>query len=220
MTLPAALQAVWLGLEGIACDSLRLGPGQYRAALEVGGLSFGLLGEEEQESLLAGYFHWLKSLSYPVQFLVRVLPLDLQGYLDALDERARRQPSPALAALTRDHMTFLQGLARGRSLLERHLYVIVPAGDGEERPRWPFGKPFEPLDAGSARRQLTARCDDATRGLGRCRLSVRRLSSLDLAQLLYACWCPERARLQRLRAELVEYAALTVRGRRHPERRS
>ena len=192
----AALQAGRLGVEGIAGDALRLGPGQYRAALEVGGLSFGLLGEEEQESLLAGYFHWLKSLSYPVQFLVRVLPLDLQGYLDALDERARRQPSPALAALTRDHMTFLQGLARGRSLLERHLYVVVPSGDDA----WP-GRPLRRragVDTEAALAQLAARCDDVTAGLRACRLAVRRLCGAELLALLYACWCPERARVQRL----------------------
>lgn len=216
----ASVRANHLRLDAITDDIICLGPGQYRAVLEVEGIHFRLLGAGEQEALLAGFAAWLNSLAYPVQVLARVTPLDLDRYLGALERRASRDLPPALVDLARDHMNFLQGLARERTLLERHLYVIVPAADGEERPRWPFGKRVEPVDAGSARRQLTARCDDVTRGLGRCRLSVRRLSSLDLAELLYACWCPERARLQRLRAELMEYAALTVRGRRNAERRS
>ncbi len=218
----ASVQARHLRLDAIADDSLCLGAGRYRAVLEVEGIHFGLLGEDEQEAILSGFAGWLNGLAYPVQMLVRVSPWDLDRYVAALERRARDDLGPEMAALARDHMAFLHGLARERTLLERRLYLVVPGGSADERPRVPrpFGRVDEPPDASAVRRQLTARCEEVARGLGRCRLTARRLSNLELAQLLYAHWCPERARLQRLHSELSEYAALTVRGRRPPERNS
>ena len=207
----ASVQARHLRLADIADDVVCLGPGQYRAILEVGGVPFGLLGDSEQEALLAGYAGWLNSLAYPVQVLVRVVPFDLEGYLGALQRRARGQLPAALARLAHDHVALLQHLAAERLLLERRHYVVVPAGDGAGRPRrrWPFRRPPADLAAAPARQQLTARCEEVARGLGRCGLAVRRLGSVELAQLFHACWCPERSRFQRLRAELVAAAAAT-----------
>lgn len=217
MTRRAAVQAGRLGVEDVARDALRLGPGQYRAALEVSGLSFGLLDEEEQESLLTRYAHWLQALSYPLQFLVRVLPLDLQRHLDILEGRARRQRSPFLATLTRDHMTFMQGLARERALLERHLYVVVPSGDDHAGPVALLGRRGVVASPAAALAQLAARCDDVTAGLRACRLAARRLEDDELLNLVYACWCPERARLQPLSAAHLA-AQLLVRGSHSRER--
>lgn len=178
--------------------------------LEVEGVHFRLLGATEQEAVLAGFAAWLNGLTYPVQVLARAAPLDLDRRLDHLERRADLELPPTLAVLAHDHAAFFRSLARDRLLLERHFYVVVPAGDVAPRLHWPFGRRAQPLDAAGARRLLTVRCDDVTSGLGRCRAVARRLTSLDLAELLYACWCPERARLQRLRAELVDYAALAV----------
>jgi hypothetical protein len=47
--------------------------------------------------------------------------------------------------------------------------------------------------------------------LGRCGLAARRLSGGELAQLLYACWNPELARVQRLRRDPADYTTPVVR---------
>jgi hypothetical protein len=54
------------------------------------------------------------------------------------------------------------------------------------------------------------RCDHVTRELGRCGVAARRLGDADLAELLYGCWCPELARVQRLRRTLADYTTLVV----------
>ena len=48
--------------------------------------------------------------------------------------------------------------------------------------------------------------------LAGCGLTARRLSGPEIAQLFHACWCPELARVQRLRRALDEYTALVVTG--------
>lgn len=63
----------------------------------------------------------------------------------------------------------------------------------------------------SAHRQLAVRCNEVCRALGRCGLAAHRLDSLALAELYYACWCPELSRVQRLRRQLADYLAPVVR---------
>ena len=211
--LLGSVQTAHVDAEAIEEDVLHLAGREYRAVLEVSSLNFALQGEREREATVAGYAAFLNALTHPLQILVRILPLDLDGYLGELDRRTR-QLTDALADLARDHVAYLRRLARSRTLLERRYYVVVPAQAPAAGPRrwwWPFGRPAESVTPDAAQRQLTFRSEELARQLGRCGLSARRLSGPDLAQLLYACWCPELSRIQRLRHDFAGYCALVVR---------
>lgn len=207
----SSVQATHIGLEEIEDDLVRLAGDQYRAVLEVGSVNFGLQGESDQEATVASFAALLSSLSFPIQILVRALPIDIEGYLADLERRAVRLPEP-LSDLGHDHVAYLRRLARSRTLLERRFYLVVPAQmeTPRTRSRWPLSRNTLPQAVGVVRKQLTFRCEEVERQLGRCGLSVRRLSSIELAQLFYTCWCPELARVQRLRRDLTDYTALVV----------
>lgn len=219
MRRPGSVQSAHVGLEGIEDGVVSHGNGQYRAVLEVDSLDFGMRGEGDQEAVVASYAAFLNGLSFPVQILVRVLPIDLQGYLGGLERRARtlsETDSEALADLARDHVAYLRRLARSRTLLERRFYVVVPAQSEPGRARrwstpWRTAGPGPSPEA--AHRQLLFRCAEVTRQLGRCGLTAQRLDSAALARLFYACWCPELARVQHLRGDLTDHTALVVRSR-------
>jgi hypothetical protein len=209
----ASVQAVRLGLDGIERGVVRLTGGGYRAVLEVAGVGNVLDDTGRQEAALAGYAAFLNALSYPVQILVRAVPVDLGRYVGELEERARGSLPPELAAMARDHAAFVHGLSRERTLLERRFYIVVPA-EQHRRRGWResvvTGLSREVvMDA--ARRQLAFRCDEVIRQLGRCGLIARRLDDLELAHLALACWSPERARVQRFRQHLNDYTTLAVR---------
>ena len=214
----ASVQAVRVGVEAIAGGVVRLKTGEYRAVLEVAGTGTALDDDSQRESVLAGYAAFLNALTFPIQVLVRIVPVDLDRYTGGLEERARRELPTELAALARDHAAFVQGLARQRTLLERRLYVVVPAQSEVmgRRPVWLVRRrrEVEPYESDAARRQLTFRCEEVCRQLARCGLSARRLGDLELAHLYLACWSPERVRVQRFRQQLDEYISLAVRGAR------
>ena len=211
----ASVQGAHLGLESIDEGVLRLSGGRYRAVLEVGSVNFALQGERRagghrgrlrrlpERSVLPGADPHAGPAHRP------------RGLPGELERRALQFPED-LADLARDHVAFLRRLARSRTLLERRFYLVVPAQEGP-RPTahsrgWPFGRKISDLDAEAARKQLTFRCEEVERQLARCGLAARRLSSVELAQLLYDCWCPELARIQRVRRDLAEYTALVVKG--------
>ena len=211
----ASVQTVRLDLEAISDGVMQLRGRRYRAVLEVAGVPFGLKSDAEQEAILASFAGFLNSLSFPIQMLVRVLPLDIDGYLARLEYRARHELPERLAELALDHVAFVRRLARLRTLLERHFYIVVPAQDQAAGGcgRWLFFRRRRDaeLQSKAATKQLTFRCEEMARQLGRCGLTVRRMENLELAELLYASYCPELSRLQRLRRDLEGYTSLVVR---------
>ena len=212
MSKRASVQTARLSLESIEDEVVLLAGGQYRAVLEVNGVHFGLQSDIEQEAIVGGFAAFLNSLSFATQVLVRVLPIDIDGYIGDLERRARHELGEDLAALARDHVAFVRRLARNRTLLERHFYLVVPADTESARSRgtWSMVRRSAGRDAAAARKQLVIRCEEIERQLGRCGLAARRLGNSELAQLYYASWCPELSRVQRLRRDLAEYATLVV----------
>jgi hypothetical protein len=212
----ASIQSTRLAIRSIQDGVVSLPDSEYRAILEVSGTARPFEDEARLAVILAGFGVFLNGLSYPLQILVRASPVDLSRYLAALEERGRTDMDGQLADLAHDHATFIQKVARQRTLLERRFYVVVPA-ENAARVSWisrlrrrQVGDDEPRREA--ARRQLTFRCEDVSRQLARCGLAARRLGDLELAQLYLACWSPERARAQRFRQQLDDYTTLAVRG--------
>lgn len=216
MRRQSSVQTTRLDLEAISEGVMRFRGPRFRAVLEVDGVPFGLKSDTEQEAIVASFAGFLNSLSFAIQLLVRIVPIDVDRYVHRIEQRARQVLPGRVAELALDHIAFVRARAQSQTLVEHHFYVIVPAQD--RRLRWLprlFRKPPSPeLEAEAARRLLQFRCDEVARQLGRCGLGVRRLDDTELAQLQYACWCPERARWQRLRGNLPGYTSLAVRGAR------
>ena len=79
-----SVQKQHLGLAEISAGVARLRDGRPHAVLEVQGITFSMLGEEQQEALLASFARLLNALPCAVQFLVDVRPVDLEPRLDRL----------------------------------------------------------------------------------------------------------------------------------------
>lgn len=222
----ASAQSAFVGVEDIAGETLHLSGGRTRAVLEIAGVDVALRRADEQEALVTAFAACLNGLTFPIQVLVRVQPVDLEPYLGQLERHAGRLPH-RLAVLAHDHTTFLRRLAGRRALLERRCYVVVPADDApaeRERPAAPAWRRFWPgpfgpasgregagpnayaeaVAAGIAARRLAARCAEVSRGLARAGLAARRMGTEDLARLLYAAWCPDLAGAQRLRQRVAD----------------
>ena len=212
----ASVQVSVLGLQAIEDGMVELSGGEYRAVLEVTGVSRQFDDDAHLEGLLAGFAAFLNGLIHPIQILVRASPLDLTRYVASLEERGRQALDGDLAELANDHALFVLSLARQRTLLERRFYIVVPSATTQRQgwvPRFGFGNRAvdDETVRDAARRQLTFRCDEVTRHLGRCGVTARRLTDLELAQLYLVCWSPERGRAQRFRQQLGEYTTLSVR---------
>jgi hypothetical protein len=212
--------------DSVACFGTGL-RAEYCAVMEIAGSqqSLAKVDDAKQEEALAAYAQFLNSLTFPIQLVVQVHPVDLAWYVVRVEERARSL-APVLVAVARDHAAFVQSLTRQRTLLERRTYVVVlwsPATElGNARSTalvWRLLRPRrrqttmdddQGIQDATASRQLTDRCDAISRQLSRAGLRTARLDDVGLAQLYHLSWAPEIARTQRLRRELADYTALVV----------
>jgi hypothetical protein len=213
----SSIQTRRVGIESIEEQVVRLSDDHFRTVIEVNSLNVDLLSDEEQEEVVASYATSLNSLTFPIQILVRILPVDIEIYVAELEQQLKQESSDKLLDLGRDHMAFIRRLARTRTMLERRFFVVVPAGGDEQagQGRWQLfhrDRPAAVRDGDGAATQLTFRSDEIDRQMNRCGLSARRLSTSDLADLYFTCFCPESARRQHMKRELSEYATLVVHG--------
>ena len=178
-----------LPLDDVAGDVVLLRSGSARAVLEASSVNFALRSEGEQEAILAGYRRFLNSLDYPLQLLVRVVPADVERYLQGLS--GARSGDERLLRLARDHRAFVRRIARERTLLGRRFFVVIPA-EGEGAPRggpawrllpWRGARPPGRGDPGHARRTLSFRAAEVIGGLGSFGVEARRLGGEELRAL-------------------------------------
>ena len=230
---PASIQER-VDLEAIEGDVARFGSGQRAhqvGVLDVTGAdpSLGSADDATQEAILAGRAQFLNAQIEPFQLLVRAEPARLDEHLDRIRRRAVLL-EPTLAVLARDHATFVGGLTRQRTLLDRRCYVVLPSlpnpavGGVLTRVRrllrWLLGRSrHESLMHGQqfvrdGARRLGARCDEVARQLGRSGLRTRRVDGRGYGELYRRCWTPELAHAQRFRVDLDAYTAPIVRGAR------
>jgi hypothetical protein len=197
----------------------------YRAVLEVSPINFTLKAEEEQEAIIERFAVLIRSLSFPLQILVRNQRQDLTPYIGRLlaQPNGQMQRPPTWYTLARSVADLLQKIASQRTLIERHVYVIIPAshgtGSSQRRKGFPsiFGKrrAQRVVEAEEqAKQELTLRVEALAQQLASCGLTCHRLQSVELARLFYSCLSPERALAYPLSDQLLSAVACPTRLKR------
>jgi len=177
----------------------------YRAVLEVFPINLALKAQEEQEAIIERFGALIRSLSFPLQVLVRNQRLDLLPYIRRFLTRPQNTTAhPSTAdALARSVAELVQQIAAQRTLIERHVYVIIPTAPRASRARRRGGFPalsgtrrMQRLaeTQEQARQELALRAEALTQHLASCGLACRRLRNDDLARLYYRCLTPTRGK--------------------------
>jgi hypothetical protein len=151
----------------------------YCTVLEISPMNFLLKSSEEQDALVQRYQSVLKSLSFPIQIIVRNQRLDLRPYLAhmhaqipavpvlrAVNPSPQEEDAQEHASLSEEEAGavweqlaaglegFLQQIGSRRTLVERHCYLVIPAPDPTiSSRRFAFRKKRRAL-----REEVIARC--------------------------------------------------------------
>jgi len=121
----------------------------------------------------------------------------------------------------------LQRIAARRTLIERHVYVIIPASQGAASSKrrngiWPlFGKRRAQHIAETeeqAWQELALRAEALTQQLASCGLTCHRLHNTELERLMYSCLTPERALAHSLSNKLLSAVGRPTRVKRREAR--
>ncbi len=115
----------WLDVAQVGDGQVRLKSGQVAALMEVRGIGFGQLSYEEQDAVIDQYRAFLNALNCPVQIVSTTEVVRLDGYLNALKERASVAENDELRLLILAQHDFLRDLVHlERPLTHRHFVVV------------------------------------------------------------------------------------------------
>ena len=78
-----------IAIKGVRDGILILPNNQYRAILEVAALNFELRSDEEQDAIIDTYESVLNSVGVPLQILIRTREIDMDKYLEDLQDRRK-----------------------------------------------------------------------------------------------------------------------------------
>ncbi len=178
-------------LNGVRDGVLLLPNNEYRVILEVSSLNFELKSEEEQDAIIETYQSFINSLSTPLQIIIRVREVDMDSYLESMEQRRLEEPEKIYRTQLTSYVSFVRRLIEANKILSRRFYVVVPY-------REPKG------DFEIAREQLNITSDIVSKGLTRIGMRSHELTSLEALDLFYSFYDPAAAKKMPLSSAALE----------------
>jgi hypothetical protein len=117
----------FLDIYDITNNLVILKDGTTSLVLTVDAMNFGLLAEEEQDSIMYAYAGLLNSLNYPIQILIKSQTKDVTGYLNLLKEQEDQSVNHVQRQRIMKYREFVSNLIRERNVLDKKFYVTIPA---------------------------------------------------------------------------------------------
>src|SRR3989344_1907449 len=148
--------------------------------LQVSAINFGLLSDREQVAIIGSFAQMLNSLSFSIQIVVYSERLNINSYLNLLDQATKVQVNPLLQKMMANYLQFIQTTIKENDVLDKKFYVIIP---------------LSPLELGliaskvsleqKIKTVLLPRQDQIIRQLGRIGLKATQVLGQELVKLFY-----------------------------------
>lgn len=117
----------FLDIYDITNNLVILKDGTTSLVITVDAMNFGLLAEEEQDSIMYAYAGLLNSLNYPIQIIIKSQTKDVTGYLSLLKEQEDAAVNHVQRQRIMKYREFVSNLIRERNVLDKKFYVTIPA---------------------------------------------------------------------------------------------
>lgn len=175
-----------IDIEDITDGIIKLPDNSYASVLLTGSVNFELKSEPEQDALIDIFEGFLNAIGFNFQILIRTREVDMEDYLNNLSQKIALEPIAIYKQQLKHYKKFVLKLITDNKILNRYFYIIVPL------------KPNQHLDFAGIKDQLNLRLDIVAKNLARMGIASRPLSSIELIDLFYSFYSPERAKSQPL----------------------
>lgn len=198
ITKPASQIAAqkFLDITEIRDDIIILKNGSYRGILAVSSINYDLKSSEEQDAIISQYQGFLNSLDFPVQILINSRKLNINSYIDFIDEKEKEQTSELLRLQTAEYKNFIKQLVAVSNIMDKNFYIILPFSPIENKEKSFLGNIFSGFgakdntakkkeDFETYKTQLFQRMDHVAAGLSGVGVRVTPLKTQEIIELLY-----------------------------------
>jgi hypothetical protein len=199
----------FLDIAEIRDDMVILKDGTVRAVLLISSINFALKSSEEQEAIIQAYMTFLNALEYPVQIVIQSRKMNIDGYLDSLQEQQKKSTNELLKAQIADYRAFVSELVTLGEIMQKRFYMVVPYDPISNKGKNFFsrlGEAFSPAAAANLNQkqlkerieQVSRRVEIMTSQLASMGLSTVRLDTQSLIELYYTVYNPDVFDTQKL----------------------
>ena len=183
-----------------------------RAIMQVSSINFNLKSEQEQNAIIYAYQGFLNTLDFPIQILVRSRKLDIDTYLDSLNEKREKQTNMLLQRQTFEYIEYIKKLVEYADIMEKNFYVVVPIDPFRTQSMtifqkfWQYLHPHDSIEQirqrhrefDDLKKKLTTRVNLVKTGLENCNLRTVQLNTQQLVELFYQVYNPVTSRNEKL----------------------
>jgi hypothetical protein len=174
-------------------DILILPNNEYRLLIETSSINFELKSEEEQDVLIDSFQNFLNSLSIPLQILVRVREVDIDGYLDQIAKSKLVEKEKVYRTQIDNYSEFIKDLVLGSKILSRRFYITVPYRNESKN------KDFKLI-----KEQMHLQRGIVLKGLEKLGMKAKALDSLELLDLFYSFYNPSQIKTEPLKGDTIK----------------
>jgi hypothetical protein len=100
--------------------------GSLRMIILCSPTNYDLKSGGEKEAIEFAYQGFLNGLHFPIQICIQSRKIDLDGYLDKLDQMLADQSNPLLADLMEDYIYNIRELLNVANIMDKKFFVVVP----------------------------------------------------------------------------------------------
>lgn len=210
-----------LDIEDIVDDLVVLKNAAVVMVLETTSFNFDLLSEMEQDAMIASYGHFLNSLSFPIQVVIRTKKMDITIYLDRLVEMEGKQTNPFLKEKIKSYRKYIAELISKNEVLDKRFYIVLPyqeitiTAPSFDPLALILGKPstvhFNVKEVlAKAKIQLKPKKEQTISQINQVGLKARQLTTQELVELFYDIYNPDSSREQKFRIAAAEYTSYFI----------
>lgn len=133
MTVKTAKKQIWdattqryLPFSQIRDNLIIMKDSSARVVLKCSTINFLLKSTEEQDSIIISFQRFLNSIDFPVQIIIRSKKLDLDNYIQKLNNLAINQKNSLLQNQTYEYIEYLKKLIEVAQIMKKEFYIVVP----------------------------------------------------------------------------------------------
>jgi type IV secretory pathway VirB4 component len=196
-------------IESVQNGVIVLKNGSLRQILIVSGINFDLKSEDEQKIIVAAYQNLLNSLKFSLQIFVHSRRVNLDAYLQKLQDREPREENELLRSQINEYIAFVKSFVGQNPIMTKAFFVVVPfdpillpsaakaAGGGLARLFGRKPKTTEESEAAKQHRiaqnieQLEQRTAQVVAALSQAGLRAVPLQNEEVVELFYNLYNPE-----------------------------
>ncbi|MDD3498711.1 MAG: hypothetical protein PHH24_04405 [Candidatus Moranbacteria bacterium] len=191
----------YINVEEIKNDIVVLKNKSLRAILLVSSINFDLKSSEEQEAITYGYQGFLNSLDFPIQILISSKRLDIEPYINLLEQNKKLHTNELMRMQISEYSNFVRELTEVSQIMSKNFYVVVPFYPVETKGSGFFSGIMDTLNPKQKitenletfetyKNQLWQRVDQVAGGLNSIGVKSTVLKTEEIIELLYSSYNP------------------------------